>query len=138
MHARTGRPIRRLWRGTAQSIDWAPNGKRVVLTGMVRKPAYEGHADVYVVRADGTRPRRLISTPKASETDAVWSPDGRRIAFVRQVTTYATDEYSQYAEGIWTMRPDGTARRQMREPWTGDDADGLSPPQISWQPRPRR
>jgi Tol biopolymer transport system component len=137
MSARTGRPIRRIWKGTADSIDWAPDGRSVVLTGA--RPRHAGGlADVYVARADGRGVRRLTFTANASEIDAVWSPDGRRIAFVQEVTTSAEDEYFTYTEAIWTMRANGTARRRIREPWRGSSEDGAGRPKISWQPRPRR
>ena len=35
------------------------------------------------MRSDGTRLRRLTNTPKLSETAPAWSPDGRRLVFVR-------------------------------------------------------
>jgi Tol biopolymer transport system component len=129
MNANTGMPIRRLWRGSVRSIDWSPNGKRIVFTGS--RSSISSPADVYVVRADGTALRRLTSTAKASETDAVWSPDGRRIAFVREITRgYAI------AEAIWTLRPNGAAERRIRKPWIRHQEDIKDSVQISWQPLP--
>jgi dipeptidyl aminopeptidase/acylaminoacyl peptidase len=131
MSAATGKPLRRLSQRTAMSIDWSPDGERIVFTSLRRVFPYLG--DVYVVRASGTGLRRLTSTPDVSETDAVWSPDGRRIAFVREVTRGA-----RMAQAIWAMRPDGTAQRRIRKPWVRLDEDGRGEVRISWQPLPRR
>ena len=131
MSAVTGKPLRRLSHLTAMSIDWSPDSKRIVFTSLRRVDPYLG--DVYAVRANGTGLRRLTSTTSISETDAVWSPEGRRIAFVREVT-----RGTRIAQAIWTMRPDGTAQRQIRKPWVRDDGDGRGPVRISWQPLPRR
>jgi Tol biopolymer transport system component len=80
--ADTGERIRRISRRPAAVLDWSPDG-RTLLFG----PAcgFDGlcDPDLYILRRDGTRVRRLTDTPKREETDAVWSPDGRRIAFVR-------------------------------------------------------
>ena len=135
MSAATGKPLRRLSHGTATTIDWSPDSKRIVFTSLRRVDPYLG--DVYVVRANGTGLRRLTSTPNASETDAVWSPDGRRIAFVREVVREGT-RGTRIAQAIWTMRPDGTAQRRIRKPWVRDDGDGRAPVRISWQPLPHR
>ena len=134
MSARTGRPIRRLWRGIAASIDWSPGATHVVLTGYRR--GYQQLADVYVVRANGTQLRRLTSTPKTAETDAVWSPDGRRLAIVQEFRRPDGDCCEFITESIWTMRPDGSARRHLRGPWRRHSEESSGPVRISWQPLP--
>jgi len=136
MSARTGRPIRRLLARGARSIDWSPDGTRVLLTssrGSVFEPA-----DLYVVRVSGAPLRRLTSTPRTSESDAVWSPDGRRLAVVREIRRPAGDCCEYITQAIWMMRPDGTAQRRLRGPWTRHDEDGQGYVQISWQPLPAR
>ena len=89
------------------------------------------------------RARRRITTPatdwdpKAAETDAAWSPSGKRIAFVREFSS-RVDRRTRIAQAIWTFRPDGTRARMIRKPWLGSPEDGKGRVQISWQPLPRR
>jgi dipeptidyl aminopeptidase/acylaminoacyl peptidase len=136
MSARTGKPIRQLWPGAARSIDWSPDGRRIVFTAT--RDERSRRADVYVVRADGTGLRRLTSTRHTSEEDVVWSPDGLRLALVREIRRPDGECCESIAQSIWTMRPDGTAQRRLRRPWRGHDEDGKGPVQISWQPLPPR
>ena len=60
----------------------SPDGKLVVFS--LIEPAYdekEQVSDLWIVPADGsTKPRRLTSS-KAAESGAAWSPDSKRIAF---------------------------------------------------------
>jgi Tol biopolymer transport system component len=106
---------------------WAPDGKRIVF-------ASRGY--IYTVRSDGRGLRRITSRPfvtnpagkrlKIRSTDArpAWSPDGKAIAFVHHGNAGR--------EEVWTMRPDGSRRRQL----THIDSRGwLSP---SWSPDGRR
>lgn len=66
---------------------WSPDGRKIAFVRVLG-----GRADIYVVNADGSRVRRLAHaiafTPGPGGPGAgwsanpVWSPDGRRIAFV--------------------------------------------------------
>ena len=62
----------------------SPDGQRIA-----RSP-YRGVSDVYITNADGTRLRRLTTTPipprgtpKVGTTPLVWSPDGSRLLVFR-------------------------------------------------------
>jgi Tol biopolymer transport system component len=57
----------------------------------------------------------------------VWSPDGRRIAFVRWASGSPPD--------IFTARRDGTDQRALPRPDGAHHDDQRFAP--SWQPRPR-
>jgi TolB protein len=63
-----GSALRRLTRlvGMNLSPDWSPDGKRIVFASSranVRDPAREDHMDIWVMNADGSKPKRLTTTP---------------------------------------------------------------------------
>jgi dipeptidyl aminopeptidase/acylaminoacyl peptidase len=59
------------------------------------------HANLYIMRGDGSRVRLLVRD--ASEPAV--SPDGRRTAFVRK-------------NALWVMKRDGSGQRQLTRPTT--------------------
>jgi WD40-like Beta Propeller Repeat len=75
---------------------------------------------LYVTNPDGTGLTKLPSVP--GDTDAAWSPDGSKIAFVR---------FREGGAGIWVMNADGTGARRITD--GGPDIDGtdLGP---AWSP----
>jgi Tol biopolymer transport system component len=137
MSARTGRPLRRVWRYAAGSLDWAPDGKRLVATPY-------GAPGVFILRADGRGARRFTPRGEPNRSrlgeavDAVWSPDGRRMAFVRDhpVREEPGGEFDDVWE-IWTVGVHGARPRRIWHRRLGFDSDSETPPPLSWQPRQR-
>jgi Tol biopolymer transport system component len=82
--------------------------------------------DLYLMRADGTRLRRITSG-RAWERYPTWSPDGKWIAYI-------SDRSRPGNEGsyeIYVMRPNGTGlRRLTRDRWIDD--------QLAWSPDGRQ
>ena len=104
----------------AGSPDWSPSGNRIVFNSH-----YEGQAtsEIYTVRPDGSDLHRVRHQREGRNAfEPVYSPDGKRIAFVQ------TDPDNP--PHIWTMRSDGTRRHQL----TYGDAADLQP---DWGALPR-
>jgi dipeptidyl aminopeptidase/acylaminoacyl peptidase len=78
--------------------------------------------DIYVMGADGSNVTRLTDDP-LPEFMPVWSPDGSRIAFVREA-----DPVPAAFTGIYTMNPDGSNVKRV------SSSDGGSDFGPSWSP----
>jgi TolB protein len=64
----------------ARAFGWSPDGRRISMD--VGVPG-SGQSDVWIVGADGSDPLQLTDFP-GREGNPVWSPDGRRIAFMAE------------------------------------------------------
>jgi Tol biopolymer transport system component len=104
---------------------YSPDGTRVTFTRLKRfLPDGGALSAVLVMNADGSGLRRLTRfDDNAAESD--WSPDGRSIVY------NDSDDRIQAAE-IFSIRPDGTHRRQLTQ---GRDSSSFRP---VWSPSGRR
>lgn len=127
MRASTGRRVRMVVRGAVNegSLDWSPNGRRILWSPI-------GSRTLWTARTDGRGSLgRLTTAPPLYKDGAVWSPDGRRVAFV---TAHWRGDEVQYS--IWTMSTRGIDRTRIyRSDWI--DIDVARTPTLSWGPKPR-
>lgn len=130
MSARTGRVIRRVIgsRGRYGALDWSPDGRRIL------SAAGTWDRELLIARTDRKAAAKHIFVPSLS---AVWSPDGKRIAFVRKDETEGS-----FGEGfeisIWTMSPRGDRHKRIARSGELVEPEGDVPvPMLSWGPRPR-
>jgi Tol biopolymer transport system component len=87
---------------------WSPDGRRIAFVRTLRAkrtPHEFGPGDIYVMNAGGSGQRRLTQSP-ASEWGAVWTPDGKKIAFVRSRGRSRTTD-------IFVMNADGSGKRRL-------------------------
>src|SRR5262245_10430978 len=63
------------------------------------------HEQLFTVRPDGSDVRQLTDYPDSDATDAAWSPDSTKIAFVRR--------WGPNKGRIYTMKADGSEQREL-------------------------
>lgn len=97
--------------GESEVAAWSRNGSRILFTRY-----RNGNPDVYLVRADGTRLRRLTRQP-GEDYAADFSPDGRKILFTSDRTGLRQ---------VYVMKLDGSSKRNVTRSRSNDWA-------TSWQ-----
>jgi Tol biopolymer transport system component len=80
------------WKLNASDPDWSPNGKKIAFDSGDFAGETDGGGNIHVMRADGTKRRRLTDHTRLRKGDPfklannpVWSPSGNRIMFTRFV-----------------------------------------------------
>jgi dipeptidyl aminopeptidase/acylaminoacyl peptidase len=111
---RDGTDLRRL--GPGSDARWSPDRTKLVFDA----PTARSKGDLFVMNADGTSRRQLLTTRKL-EGAAGWSPDGEKILFTRY-----NDNSGRNAD-VFVMNADGTKVRRLAQGVAG-----------SWSPNGRR
>jgi Tol biopolymer transport system component len=80
------REIRRLTSGSAQELDFSPDGRRLVFTGQRRCGGGDRHLRFALlsVGLGGEPPRFLRRSCRREFISPAWSPDGRKIVFTQK------------------------------------------------------
>jgi TolB protein len=110
-----GKSARTILSGECEVAAWSRNGSRMLITRY-----RNGNPDVYLVRADGTRLRRLTRQP-GEDYAADFSPDGGKILFSSDRTGLRQ---------VYVMKLDGSSKRNVTRSRSNDWA-------TSWQPLTR-
>lgn len=88
------------------SAQVSPDGRKVLYTvGIVDKATNKTNTQIFIMSIDGSDQKQITSGP-ASSSGPVWSPNGKKIAYVT-------------GGQIWTMEPDGGDRDQVTKISTG-------------------
>jgi Tol biopolymer transport system component len=108
-----------------QVPDWSPDGSRIAYTA-----GFYGSEGTWVMNADGSHQHQLTGcgatdpVPCAQGDDwaTAWSPDGTRIAFLRDLTALGTND-----RPVFVMNADGSGQHRIT-------SDPLLPGVPAWQP----
>lgn len=100
-----------------------PNGKIAFVAEDYPGEERPADTDIYVMNADGSERTRLTDS-ELMEDGPVWSPDGKKIAFVRGEGDLATGILLESSD-TYVMNADGTALTKL-----ADDTGGS----IAWSP----
>jgi Tol biopolymer transport system component len=122
----------RVLRGTTRFGSGDPSWSRRGSIAFARQRGRFKGYDLYTVRPDGSRLRRVARTRSAARP--TWSPDGRRIAFLDFVPASGLNRWR-----VTVVRTDGSGRRQVGVATT-DLALVWSPDgtRLLWQNAPNR
>ena len=137
LRAKDGKAVRRLVKKQVASMDWSPDGKRVVYatTYYHGEEAEASGGNLYVVNRDGTRRRTLVHRHKIAETQVVWSPDGKQIAWISLEFTDGDVSFDVFPK-LWTIPAKGGTRKLVKklpEPYV-EEGDWLAP-HLTWLAR---
>ena len=111
------------------SFNWSPDGSRFVLEITAPGPKKGSRqSDLAVVNADGTGMHRLTKTAGAGESNPVFSPDGRLIAFTSDRAAPGGDRNGSAFE-LYVMQADGSGIRRLTHNHVPDS-------HPDWQPLP--
>jgi len=86
--------------------DWSPDGSRIIFASDRTDQPEPFELDLWVMNADGSGVRQITNTLTRDEHDPVWSPNGRRIAYIGESAIHGSSSYQLYVS-----RPDGSKRR---------------------------
>jgi Tol biopolymer transport system component len=101
------------------SVSWSPDGSHIAVAAAAGPFWTNTNRSVYLASTDGSSFRRI--GPRGDIWDAVWSPDGRWIAF-----TMATKATGGLRE-LYVMHPDGSGMHPLTSA-----SDGLFSLQPVW------
>jgi Tol biopolymer transport system component len=121
-----GSGVRRIGDTTGEYPAWSPDGTRIVFA--LLEPSAAGNDpdfNIYVIKVDGSGVTRL--TDYAGQDDwAVWSPDGKRIAYGSTRDNEITSGNLAPFLDIWVMNADGSEQTRLtsnhggRPAWSPD------------------
>jgi serine/threonine protein kinase/Tol biopolymer transport system component len=93
---------RRLGESVGETGAWSPDGKTL---------AYTNLNDLFVARADGSEPRKLLSV-KGDIVNVTWSPDGSHLRFDSSETAGTVGQ-----QLMWEVGADGKNPHRLLEGW---------------------
>lgn len=96
----------------------SPTGERILYTLFNNRepPEHMGIGSVWTMNPDGSDKRMLVGSDELSyPANAIWSPDGKQIAFLRFPDPGAVWEGKVDAEKVelWVMNADGSGQRKV-------------------------
>ena len=103
---------------------WSPDMKRVLFAAIV-SPDRDTDRGIFTMEGSGGRLTTLFDVPGAYDSAPAWSPDGRRIAFESNADVDGGNPEGDME--LWTMRANGSNRRQLTRNTAHDEGPAWSP-----------
>jgi Tol biopolymer transport system component len=101
--------------GAVSMLDISPDGKNILYTHSIVSSTMSDDGDIWVMNMDGSGRRQL--TDSAGSEFGIWSPDGKRIAYLSYSGDFGWfgDENKNYKDSskIWVMNADGSDKQLL-------------------------
>jgi len=95
------------------SIEWSPSGAEIMfVSNHGVDPDRVFNYDVFAVNVASGAQRQITKTA-SPEYQPVWSPDGRRIAYLGTKRSLTSSETTMEDTHVWVMNADGSNRREV-------------------------
>ncbi|HXF25442.1 MAG TPA: hypothetical protein VN602_13015, partial [Gemmatimonadaceae bacterium] len=95
------------------SIEWSPSGAEIMfVSNHGADPDRVFNYDVFAVNVASGAQRQITKTA-SPEYQPVWSPDGRRIAYLGTKRSLTSSETTMEDTHVWVMSADGSNRREV-------------------------
>lgn len=113
--------------GGAESFAWSPDSKSLIYVSRKLKGkdyVFSTNSDLYLYSLENGSTKNLTEGNPGYDTDPVFSPDGKTIAWL----SMATAKYESDKKRLMVMNADGSDKRDLTAEWD------YWPEQISWAP----
>ncbi len=118
---------------STNDYDVSPDGKELCFVSEnVKEPGLDANHDLFTLALgeDGAKPKNITADNPANDTNPVYSPGGRRIAFLRQTTKYFYADrarlmiYDRGRGSVWEPTKDFD-RSAANPQWVQEDTESL-------------
>jgi dipeptidyl aminopeptidase/acylaminoacyl peptidase len=125
-------------RGTASAISWSRDAAHLAFMSTRNDHAFIGVYDV------ATKTLRYLAPSVDTDHDPAWSPDGRRVAFVREPARTRVEVFGARRSGRpWSIWVADASTGEGHAVWTADtgvgsvfqafdDPEEINPPNLFW------
>ena len=102
---------------------FSPNGEKIAYAANYGA----GTRGIYVMNRSGNAKKALTNSNNFPEYGPTWSPDGTKIAFIRQEQVSTPEGQSDWQVDVWVMNADGSEQKKLTDDFNHEGAPTWSP-----------